>query len=516
MKQKIYCVWLTFFMCFSFVILIGPSGSVKGFSGTGSGTSGDPYQITNADELNETRDDLDGYYILMNDIDLDDYDVSSWNGGQGFIPIGTSENENTFFSGYFNGQNHIISNLYVSNFDYANGLFGMTLNATIINLFLNDVYVNHDSYSFVGGLIGAAYNTNVSNCHVTGTIFSGNDDTGGLIGSLGGFAYGGAVITQCYIVNCSSSCSVAGAEDIGGFIGQVENSNIFYCYSMGTVTSSYDFVGGFIGSSYYEYTPDVVISDCYSRVDITGYDSIGGFIGLNTGNVYNCYSTGFVDGYEIIGGFCGYNDRGTIEFCYWDAETSGTWSSDGGRGHNTGEMVYPYEGYDPPCTDLYEDWDFTNIWLHDNIGDINDFYPYLGSDASGYISMNVFNESNCEECIPFDVLISNRDGTLVFEENDNLCYVSIPISELPYGEDVVILVSSSDYNFRVFYVDLVYGTNLNMNVYLPPRYELGGEMDIVMRSSTNTVDVPVPPDDMSITTDYTIDEIINVQVYNNF
>ena len=40
------------------------------FSGQGSGTEKDPYQITTADELFEVRNDLSAYYKVMEDIDL--------------------------------------------------------------------------------------------------------------------------------------------------------------------------------------------------------------------------------------------------------------------------------------------------------------------------------------------------------------------------------------------------------------------------------------------------------------
>lgn len=40
------------------------------FSGKGSGTTDDPYLITTANELNQTRNNLEACYKLMRDIDL--------------------------------------------------------------------------------------------------------------------------------------------------------------------------------------------------------------------------------------------------------------------------------------------------------------------------------------------------------------------------------------------------------------------------------------------------------------
>lgn len=140
-----------------------------------------------------------------------------------------------------------------------------------------------------------------------------------------------------------------------------------------------------------------------------------------------------------------------------------------------------------------------------------DYHPLI---LPGYIIMNVYNESNCSECIPFDVLISNKNGSQTYEKNDNYCYVSIPITELPYGNDTIILVSSEKYNFRIFYVDLIPGVNLSMNVYLPPKFQIGSEMDIVIRSATDTNQVINDSYDVHINTTYPINQIISVQIYN--
>ena len=54
--------------------------SVFAFTGNGSGTELDPYQISNVDQLQEMNDDLDAYYILVNDIDASA--TSGWNSGE--------------------------------------------------------------------------------------------------------------------------------------------------------------------------------------------------------------------------------------------------------------------------------------------------------------------------------------------------------------------------------------------------------------------------------------------------
>ena len=56
------------------------------FSGSGSGMPANPYQITNATQLQEMQDDLSAHYVLMNDIDCSD--TVNWNSGAGFEPVG--------------------------------------------------------------------------------------------------------------------------------------------------------------------------------------------------------------------------------------------------------------------------------------------------------------------------------------------------------------------------------------------------------------------------------------------
>ena len=51
------------------------------FSGSGAGTVAEPYQITNATQLQEMKDNLNAHYVLMNDIDCSD--TVNWNGGAG-------------------------------------------------------------------------------------------------------------------------------------------------------------------------------------------------------------------------------------------------------------------------------------------------------------------------------------------------------------------------------------------------------------------------------------------------
>jgi hypothetical protein len=96
------------------------TSSAIAFSGNGSGTEADPYQITNVQQLQEMNDDLSAHYILMNDIDASETrewkEESEWNEGEGFVPIGIFEwgEPSLAFTGTLDGQGYKISDLYIN------------------------------------------------------------------------------------------------------------------------------------------------------------------------------------------------------------------------------------------------------------------------------------------------------------------------------------------------------------------------------------------------------------------
>jgi hypothetical protein len=61
-------------------------------------------------------------------------------------------------------------------------------------------------------------------------------------------------------------------------------------------------------------------------------------VGANAGTVSKSYSTGSVTGYSSVGGLVGTNEGGTVSNSFWDTETSGQATSDGGTGKTTMEM----------------------------------------------------------------------------------------------------------------------------------------------------------------------------------
>jgi len=383
------------------------------------------YHISQPQHLNCIRQDLNGSFVLDNDIDLT---------GINFEPIGNI-NDSCYFYGSFDGQNHIISNLYINRpSDAYVGLFNSISHSDIKNLSLYDVNIIggfrtgalaafaldsniSNSYSTgvitgiedVGGLIGYLEGSRVNNCNSTVNV-SGNKNVGGLVGT--GIISGTGVLTKindsnssgiiigklhvggfigklemgAIIHNSRATGNVTGETSVGGFVGWLDQGRINWSSSAGQVTGSYNYTGGFLGLG----SGTGFITESYSTGNVTNnsFNSVGGFAGhlsLTNGQVNNCYSRGDVIGYFGVGfantlnmpvtnnystGSADYGGFGSASNCianYWDVEKSGQVVSGGcGEGKTTPEMK---------DQNTFTGWDFNNTWAIDPT--INDGYPYL-------------------------------------------------------------------------------------------------------------------------------------------
>lgn len=236
---------------------------------TGSGTKNDPYQISTAAQLKRFRDIVNGSNgqtpnhgacaVLTNDIVLNDgtfaEDGSYTPGPSGktaeeWTPIGkyTNDNDNTPYTGTFDGQGHTIKGLYVNSAsDTCVGLFGYLEGAAVRNLTV-DGYVQ--GRNAAGGIVGYASNAAIE--------------------------------------NCSNHCSVTGSSTskIGGIAGlNVDGAKIIDCYNVGTIRNSnvFEACGGIVWGN------AGTVSNCYNVGTISGNVYDGEIVGNNTGTVENCY-----------------------------------------------------------------------------------------------------------------------------------------------------------------------------------------------------------------------------------
>jgi|GEM_PF-756643 len=378
----------------------------------GAGTSGDQYQIGSMRDLywlSQADTEWDKYYLQTEDINA--ITTNAW----AFESVGRY---NTAFTGSYAGNGHTISNLK-TNRDYMSataqyiGLFTRLSGATITDLALINCHM--EGYSEVGGLAGYVTGSTITNCSTSGYVKCSSGRAGGLIGYANGST----------ITGSSSSCTVEGWNgESGGLIGKNENTNVSNCSATGSITGSYYSNGGFVGintgsSQVSEsFSTGAVngssnnvggfvgynganITECYNTGNATGGGiGTGGFAGTNAGSISNSYSRGTTDGDNQTGGFIGSNHSGaTVTNCYaagaltgssynrggfigsnsssvtasfWDTETSGESTSDGGTGKTTAEMkirtTYTDAGWD------FKDAGTNDIW---NIANSrNDGYPY--------------------------------------------------------------------------------------------------------------------------------------------
>lgn len=275
---------------------------------------------------------------LDNDLDLAGYEwISIGNGlNQGKDPDGYYS-----FCGTFDGQGHVISNLYshdslLDNEDnfipdsnlatphgrdvYKTGLFGSVYKGTIKNLGVEnaDIWIDPNDVSTYGEgiLVDFLEYSTVENCWTTGSI------TGGMyfekwIGGVIGITLGNCKISECY-----SKATITGNYDGSGYTvpGGAKPMDNF------------DSLGGILGGVPFGGSLD--ISDCWfdGEVAVTSIQAaVGGIVGYaDEVNVKNCLvATTDIEKdpvEETNTCWVGYLWGGTVENNYWcdDAKYAAT------------------------------------------------------------------------------------------------------------------------------------------------------------------------------------------------
>lgn len=307
-------------------------GAIADEFGAGNGSIDYPYEITEASQLallayrvnngfgagagNVT--DTSTYYSLMVDIDLNRI---LW------TPIGNGDEGALFsFGGFFDGNNHEITNLNVEKVtenQLALGLFGYCNSAVIINLTIhgNSSVIStpaptggySSGYDYLGSIVGFGKNVTIYNCHsnayVSSSAVKGN--CGGIIGITCNNNTGFSIISNCSNTGTLSSTNdnISGEEhNVGGIVGKFETfvrqyPGSYYgvyvvnCYNTGAVSAvSHDaFAGGIAGSS---NEGDFSLINCYNAgsIHVSGnsYQSGGGgvigpFTNYGQSNILNTY-----------------------------------------------------------------------------------------------------------------------------------------------------------------------------------------------------------------------------------
>ena len=297
-------------------------------------------------------------YELTTDLDFDTNEVEGADEEDWYTNLVGARRSAWFGFGYyslenfgavFEGNGHVIKNLYIHSRAYSGFFAHTTSNAVIRNVGVEDLVLDEAGYH-VGGLVGHNRGT-IINSYTTGVV-SGANGVGGLVG--------GSESTSLISGSYSSVHVTGSSDDVGGLVGGNEGT-IVASYATGNVTGAGESttgyvagsdsgnghaVGGLVGLNY--PGRKIVASYATGTVTAAGGQKVGGLVGYNLGSIVASYSTGAASGKAEVHGLA-YSDAVDIQgmitdsaalASYWDTTTSGLTGGSPlqGRGKSTSEL----------------------------------------------------------------------------------------------------------------------------------------------------------------------------------
>jgi len=368
----------------------GPGSEAPILDGmAGSGTQEDPYQITNATELQAMDEDRDAHYVLATDIDASE--TADWNRRTGFEPVG-GEGSDDAFSGSLDGQNHTISGLTIDYSERYVGLFSLLDQATVEHVTLVDADVRGEKD--VGGLAGRATESTLRNVGVGGTVTARDGTAGGVAASIG----------QTEVVHSYATADVTGSYDVGGLVGKSQAGVVDGSYATGAVVGELDRgtynVGGLVGRN----SESAVVASSFATGSVEGDRRTGGLVGENGGTIQRAYATGTVSDGESAGALVGIND-GTAENAYWNEETAGVGFAVAG-GSSDATALTTDEMTGSAARSNMAGLDFGGAWA------ATDSYPVLARHVTG-VSLSAPEQVITDRAATATVQVSLTDGRSV-------------------------------------------------------------------------------------------------------
>lgn len=353
----------------------GKTGQNNSDFAGGDGSELNPFQISNAEELDRIRNYLDDeyYFMIVKDIDLS---PAQWSDGQGWVPIGTIANP---FIGHLEAKwdtvaerYYPVDNLKISR-DLAEagpqGLFGFISSGTISNIMLNNVEVTGGRYNSdcTGALVGQAYKADISGVSVSGLV-GAYYNVGGIVGCLkeskisiststaevsGNYFVGGIAgkTEKSDFVECTNQGKINGRVKVGGITGQVVNSECFFskCVNDGIINSNETFAGGILGQG----IGAIKIADCRNNGTVTvSNENCGGLAGSLIGpdaTINDSSNSGEIGKTaKYTGGLVGYGENLKIDSSFNTGSLKNT-SNQYDRGHTGGIAGYLMESEVAGC-----------------------------------------------------------------------------------------------------------------------------------------------------------------------
>ncbi len=343
--------------------VVATTSAASAFAG-GTGTSGDPFQISSCAHLmkiDDTTGNLSKAYVLTTNIDCN---------GVAMTPM---VNGSTYFSGDLNGDGKSISNVTLNCTTTGCGLFARLAGATVRNITLSNFTVTStgghvgtlagltsgsntltnitvanaavSGASRTGGLVGdCSVTCTVSGVSTSGNVSSTGDYTGGVIASMGDFNAHLSTIS-----NTTSSAVVSGALYVGGILGSAYRNaynasygifNSSFTGSVSQLSNSNHSSGGIAG-----LISNLAVTGSWSTGSISGGDYVGGVVGWLRSNatIATSWSTGTVVSTTTscsagAGGVVGSSEFGSVSQSYSLAAVSGVCRSGGVEGNGVAAL----------------------------------------------------------------------------------------------------------------------------------------------------------------------------------
>ena len=334
MKKKVLSFLLTLCLVMTFVPMaaFAEGTSVDNWGGSADTSwydgheTDNEYHITTAEQLAGLAQLVNTYpgttnfagktFYLENDLDLSGHEWISIGTGSGGTYPGYS------FCGVFDGQCHVISNLYshesyIEGADeshnlHRNALFGNVYNGEVKNLGVANAEIwidpKDDSAAGKGILVDWMGKSKITNCWTSGSIYSGTK----IEKNIGGIV--GVTVRDCTISGCYSTATLT---------GNFTNSEGYYT-EPDPADWPFDTIGGIVGA---RFDGNLTVTDCWfdGKIVVNSIQAtVGGIVGytddqLGLGIVNNCMVTTTDMGVDNDGNTCwvAYALGGTVENCYW-------------------------------------------------------------------------------------------------------------------------------------------------------------------------------------------------------
>ena len=333
MKRKVWSILLTLCMVMAFVpphVAFAGENTVDSWDGSADTSwytgheSDTEYHITTAEQLaglaqlvntDPGKTNFAGKtFYLDNDLDLSKHEWISIGTG-----IGGDQAEYSF-CGTFDGQGHVISNLYshdsyTDDYDEANNLlrnalFGNVYNGEVKNLGVANAEIwidpKDDSAAGKGILVDWMGKSKITNCWTSGSIYSGSK----IEKNIGGIV--GVTVQGCTISGCYSTATLT---------GNFTNSEGYYKDPKNLPP---DTIGGIVGA---RFDGSLTVTDCWfdGKIVVNSIQAaVGGIVGYTdtdrgSATIKNCLVATSDMGADREGNTCwvAYATGGTVENSYW-------------------------------------------------------------------------------------------------------------------------------------------------------------------------------------------------------